>query len=167
MGKSVVQSWVCGLSMMQQTVLLTSLRGADTVSKYHVSKYLLRWVRRCVLISAFDNAIIADPYDKRGGNFTGPIPADTELGTLFKQYLKSVDEVPHHFHLHLIHTAEILGYKHPDAVIRKGWHDFYLNAVKDMHMYPESEAQLDYRLGDDQEQWQESGGEALDLGRSA
>jgi len=35
-----------------------------------------------------------------------------------KEYLYSVDEVPHHFHLHLMHAAEILGYKHPDKLTR-------------------------------------------------
>lgn len=57
---------------MQQTVLLTSIRGPDGVAKYHKVKYLLRWLRRCVLLSAMDGKVLGNPYDSNGGSFTGP-----------------------------------------------------------------------------------------------
>ena len=155
---SVIQPWVNTLTLMQQTVLLTALRGADTVAKFHVSKYLLRWFRRCVLLSAFDRCVLRDPYDPRGGSFTGPIEAES-LDELTSRYLRSVDEIPLHFHLHLIHAAEIIAYKHPDTEIRQWWHDFYFASVRDMHLHPESEEQLDQRLGDNYEQWQRMGGD--------
>jgi hypothetical protein len=84
------------------------------------------------------------------------------LNKLVKEYLNDVDSTPHHFHMHLTHAAEILGYKHPDENIRKGWQDFYFRAARDAHMCPESEQQLDFRLGDSQVQWTKAGGEHLD-----
>ena len=155
---SVLQPWVETLTLMQQTVLISAVRGADTLAKHHLSKYLLRWYRRCVLYSAFDRCVISDPHDPRGGSFTGPIEAPSldQLGT---DYLTSVDELPFHFHMHLIHAAEILGYKHPDLAIREWWHQFYSAAVRDMHLHPESENELDVRLGDNFEDWQRLGGD--------
>jgi hypothetical protein len=160
--KSVIQSWVSELTLMQQTVLLTALRGADTVAKFHVSKYLLRWFRRCVLLSAFDRCVLTDPHDPRGGSFTGPIEAD-DLDELTSRYLRSVDELPLHFHLHLLHAAEIVGYKHPEPRIRTWWRDFYFAASRDMHLQPESEPELDRRLGDDYDEWQRMGGDGEPL----
>lgn len=162
---SVLQTWVETLTLMQQSVLLTAIRGCDGLSKRHVSKYLLRWLRRCVLYSAFDRRMLTDPHDPRGGNFTGPIPEDMTLEDLAGAYLGNIDEVPHHFHLHLVHAAEILGYKHPLTSARAFWRGFYERAARDMHLGPETEEQLDARLGDNQAQWQAAGGEHLDLGR--
>lgn len=159
---SVLQPWVESLTFMQQSVLISSVRGPDTLAKYHVSKYLLRWFRRCVLLSAFDRCALTDPHDPRGGSFTGPIEAES-LDEVASRYLRSVDEIPFHFHMHLIHAAEILGYKHPDSDIRQWWHQFYLAAVRDMHLHPESEQELDMRLGDNLDAWQRLGGDGEPL----
>jgi hypothetical protein len=159
---NVLQPWVQDLTLMQQSVLLTAIRGADTLPKFHVSKYLLRWYRRCVLLSAFERCVLSDPYDPRGGSFTGPVESEN-IDDVASQYLRAVDEVPLHFHLHLLHAAEILGYKHQNLQIRSWWHAFYLAAVRDMHLQPESEADLDQRLGDSLELWQMMGGDGEPL----
>ena len=67
----VTQEWTHALSCMQQTVLLTAIRGPDGVAKYHPSKYMIRWFRRCVLLGALDHNVFENPYDPRGGSFTG------------------------------------------------------------------------------------------------
>lgn len=149
----VLQDWVCDLSYMQQSVLLTAVRGCDGLPKYHVSKYLLRWLRRCIMLSAFTKRVMTDPYEPDGGNFTGVVPKDMTLQEMFKKYLASVDEVPHHFHMHVIHAAEILAYKHPETATSNDWYRFYGNACADLHMEPESEEAMDKRLGDSRENW--------------
>lgn len=66
-----------------------------------------------------------------------------------KDYLESVDEIPHHYHMHLYHGAQILAYKHPLAVMRERWHKFFMECTHDMHIpVPESEAEMDQRLSD-------------------
>lgn len=139
---------------MQQSVLLTAIRGPDGIPKEHPAKEVLRWYRRCVLLSAFDGAVLADPYVKGGGSFTGPANRDMEeIGT---EYFRSVDELPHHFQMHLMHAAQIVGFKHPEQSIREWWDRFYRYYVNALHLFPESEPQMDRRLGDNEGCWREA-----------
>lgn len=168
--RSVIQNWVTDLPMMQQTVLLTAVRGPDGLPKYHPTKFLLRWYRRCILLSALDGKVLTDPIEPNGGSFTGPSldgwrtvgvdqtirvddPWQEGMHDRVTDYLRSLDEVPHHFQLHLMHAVEILGYKHPDARIADWWRGVYERLVHDMHLWPETEEQLDARLGDSREGW--------------
>jgi hypothetical protein len=161
-GTTVLQPWVSGLTFMQQTVLLAAIRGPDGVPKYGPTKMLLRWYRRCILLSAMDQAVLSTPQQPGGGSFTGPSfdalfcsdwrdPMDDIVGA----YLRELDAIPHHFQLHLLHAAEILGYKHPDGMIRRWWLGTYQRLVHDMHLWPETEEQMDRRLGDSRDQWLE------------
>jgi hypothetical protein len=173
---SVLQEWVEQLSFMQQSVLMTAVRGPDGLPKNHVSKLMLRWLRRCFLLSAFDKEVLSDPYDPRGGSFTGPSISKlvracdghstavcdalccpplwfVPMNDVLTDYLRHVDEAPHHFHLHLMHAAEILGYKHPDQWIREWWRLAYNRLANDMHLLPEAEDRMDQRLGDSRKDW--------------
>ncbi|MGE0366914.1 MAG: hypothetical protein AB7Q00_14400 [Phycisphaerales bacterium] len=156
------QPWLDNLSVMQQSVLLTAIRGPDGIRKDHVAKLLLRWYRRSILVLAFEQTVVTNPCSLGGGSFTGPSvsldhalywkPAMDEVVT---EYLRHVDELPHHFQLHLMHAAEIVGYKHPDPNIRAWWHHTYLRLVNDMHLYPELEEHMDLRLGDNERGWRD------------
>lgn len=171
---SVLQEWVQCLSFMQQSVLVASIRGPDGMPKDHVSKLLIRWLRRCVLYSAFESkrcgkpSWFTDPETAGGGSFTGPsarerwdtigavarrAPWEEQMGRVLDEYLRHLDETPHHFQLHFMHAAEILGYKHPDDRIRAWWCLCYRRLANDMHLNPETEAQMDTRLGDSEESW--------------
>jgi hypothetical protein len=160
MKKSVLQEWVEELTYMQQSVLLTSLRGPDTIKKDHVSKLLIRWMRRCVLLSAFDGKVLKTPYEPGGGSFTGPSCTlkmwEVQMDTLINAYLKTVDNLPHHFQLCFMHAAEIIGYKHPDKEIRQWWYVLYLRLVNDLHLMPEPVERMDWRLGDKEESWRKA-----------
>lgn len=183
--QSVLQPWVETLSMMQQTVVMECSRGPDGVTKYHPSKYLLRWYRRCFLFSAFDKRVLLTPWEEGGGSFTGPsyqvtgpiartykdedqnktvyvplTPWEEEMDKLVDQYIRGADELPHHFYRHLMHGVEILGYKHPEQRIRTWWNKVYLRLARDLHLSPETEAQLDERLGDTRSGWLKHGDEA-------
>lgn len=167
--KSVLQEWTFGITFMQQSVLLTAVRGPDGIPKYHSVKYLLRWYRRCILLSSFEGRVVESPYDDDGGSFLGPSigpaltggwVADEFLGDwrpkmdeLVDAYLKSTDELPHHWQMHFMHAVEIVGYKHPKADVRAWWNQVYLRLVHDFHLFPETEAQMDSRLGDNREAW--------------
>lgn len=164
MTKSVLQDWVLDLPLMQQTVLLTAIRGPDNTPKYGPVKMLMRWYRRCVLISALDGRILTTPSDPRGGSFTGPSidPKgpdalhsgwEPDMDRLVDEYLRSVDALPHHFHMHLMHAVEILGYQHPDRRIGAWWLAVYARFARDMHLLPELFADMNERLGDNRANW--------------
>ena len=150
----VIQEWVQELPLMQQTVLLTAIRGPDGISKEHPAKEVLRWFRRCILLAAFERKPLLSPYLPGGGSFTGP--ATRSLDDIANAYFKAVDELPHHFQMHLMHAAEIIGYKHPDRLIGDWWLRFYLYYVNALHLRPETEVQLDRRLGDCEADWREA-----------
>jgi hypothetical protein len=69
---SAAQAWLNTIPVMQQSVLFSGIRGMDGLPKLHPAKMLVRFYRRCVLISAFEGATITNPYDPGGGDFTGP-----------------------------------------------------------------------------------------------
>lgn len=160
MNKTVMQPWTLGLPFMQQTVLLTAIRGPDNTPKYGPVKMLMRWYRRCVLLSAMDGRALTDPRDNNGGSFTGPslrpdLPGDWEkpMHELVDEYLRHVDALPHHFHLHFMHAAEIIVYQHPDYRIRHWWLSIYVRFARDMHLQPELFGDMNERLGDSREKW--------------
>ena len=182
---SVVQLWVQKLTRMQQSVLFAAIRGPDGISKNHISKKLIRFLRRCVLKAAFDNLVYPVPYDPqeanwKSGSFTGPScyrqPSGQFVSTPRQEweeqgsyptweeamqevvtlYLETVDELPHHFQLHFMHAAEIIGYKHPWPSHRAWWHHTYCRLVNDAHLVIESERNMDIRLGDSERQWRDA-----------
>lgn len=157
--RPVTQPWTHALPMMQQTVLLTAVRGPDGLPKYAGVKMLLRWFRRCTLLSAMDGRALTNPYDNNGGSFTGPSfpvphePWEEMMEEVVSDYLRTLDAIPHHFQLHFMHAAEIVGYKHPNQRIQAWWRELYFRLVNDMHLKPEFEDEMDERLGDNREGW--------------
>ena len=151
----VLQEWVMKLTLMQQSVLLTSLRAPDGLIKSHPVKTLSRWLRRCILISAFDRRVLNDPYEPGGGSFTGPCKTATvhDIDHALQLYIDCGDEIPLHFFFHFMQAAEILGYKHPDSKIRDWWLGVYFRLVAFGHLNPETEDQLDLRLSDNEINW--------------
>lgn len=137
----------------------------------------MRWYRRSVLLSAFDGKPLLDPFVEGGGPFTeyhywhfiAPHRPWREAREYWRQaadkyrvfnemrnvYLRHVDEMPHHFQLHMMHAAQIVGQYHPDGVIREWWDEFYRMIVNDAHLMPEPAEMLANRLSDDELSWKE------------
>ncbi len=169
----VTQAWVHQLSFMQQAVLMSAVRGCDGMPKLHKHKPLVKWYRRCILLSAFDGVALTDPFAPGGGSFTGPIAlvpnsypmlGDAlhdwrcdQLQMASDDFMDSRDELPAHYTTHFMHAVEIVGYKHPDPEIAEFWHNVYVRMVHALHVWPETEAQMDKRLGDNQGDWQARG----------
>ena len=154
----VTQDWLDEIPMMQQ-----SPSGPRTAVSSTPIKMILRWFRRCVLLSAMDARVLPDPVSLGGGSFTGPSIRESDfdfdagwkagMDELVSAYIKDLDAVPHHFQMHLLHAVEILGYKHPDLQIRAWWRGVYERLVNDLHLHPESEKEMDARLGDSRSGW--------------
>lgn len=163
---STVQEWVSGLPLMQQAVLLSSIRGPDGIPKFHACKDLIKWYRRCILLSAFDKAILTSPASLGGGSFTGPSvsgpdlsPWEERMKPCVDSFMNSRDELPYHFTTHFMHAVEILGYKHPSHRIRAWWNGVYLRMVNALHLSTETEEQMDIRLGDQEDSWRSASDE--------
>lgn len=167
MGQVVTQDWIGDISLMQQTVLLSAIRGADGVAKGHRCKLLIMWYRRCVVLSAFDNRLLGNPWCHGGVSFTGPsLDASPAFGSDYwghsligplknvtDDFLKSRDDLPLHYFTHTMHAFQILGYKHPDPFVREYWLHVYVRMVHALHLWPETEEQMDKRLGDNEQGW--------------
>jgi len=61
------------------------------------------------------------------------------------------DCLPHHYIMHLVHAAEVIGYNHPQDEIRGHFRSWYLLMCRKLHVNPETEAQMNERLNADEE----------------
>lgn len=143
--ESVLHDWVHTLPFQQQALLMTGMRGPDGHDKHCHAKAIVRFLRGAVL--------------KPAGDWNGTNNNDFMWGQykylhveIFEQlsqaFFDDHDAYPHHFLMHLIHCAEVVGYKHPDNEVRSYWLEFYMAACDSFHMYPETMEQMDDRLND-------------------
>lgn len=147
-------AWMFRLPIQQQSVMLLAARGPDGVAKHHPCKAITRSYRGTVLLGAYYGRHLT--FEDPGDTFmTLLILADGDAWNKAQlEYFAHVDSLPHHYHLHLLHGAQILGYKHPDPRMRARWIDFYLRGCDNAHMNPETIEQMDARLCDwNQEFW--------------
>lgn len=153
--KRATQDWLDGISIMQQSVLLSAIRGMDGMQKFHNAKHAIRFYRRCVLVSAFDGRPLLNPYEGGGGSFTGPWPTNWSESLVQDAFMNSRDEMPLHYYGHFMHGAQIIGYKHPDKFAREFFNRLYVRMAHALHLWPESEHDMDKRLSDDPAGWEE------------
>jgi hypothetical protein len=143
---SIVREWVEKLPARMQGTLFTCVRGADDVERDDVIKELARKFRGVILYC----------HDPNPKTFSYPIDYEnvTQLISILaemKVIAKSHDHYPHHYLMHLIHCAEIVGYYHPHPVCKQVWNEFYDRMCHKMHMTPETEYDCRMRLTADEE----------------
>lgn len=138
--ESVLHDWVHELPFQMQALLLTSMRGPDGCSKDNSAKCIVRYLRGAVIKPA-GNWSGQNDNDFMWGNYLG-------FDKRIKDFWNDHDEYPHHFIMHLVHCAQVVGYKHTDKVVATLWNRFYLYACDAFHMNPEEEEQMDERLND-------------------
>lgn len=138
--ESAFHDWVHTLTFQMQALLTTSMRGPDTLPKDNDGKAIVRYLRSVVLKPA---------GDWRGKNDNNFMWGEFEY---FSDYLglfwADHDHYPHHFIMHLVHCAEVVGYMHPNEEQRAYWLAFYLMACDSFHMKPESKEDMCKRLND-------------------
>lgn len=137
MNKSVLKDWALDLSLQMQGTLLCAMRGPDGLPKEGPYKELVRAFRAVLT----NNALPLGPKNTFAGDGSGVVSVSN-----VKAFFHSIDEYPHHWYLHFIHAAEIIGYYHPDKKISSFWLNFYLEAVQDLHLKPETREELTHRL---------------------
>lgn len=139
----VIKPWLFDLPLRMQSTVLLSLRGPDGCTKEGPHKQLIREFRYVVLVPAFPKDIFPKEDDWFMGSQTGITP-----WTLVEEFAANHDHYPHHWLLHFIHAAEIVGQFHPDDDIRIFWLKFYLRMCDTMHMRAETANELSERLQD-------------------
>lgn len=137
--KSVVQDWLAEkCSLMQQTVLLSALRGCDGIPKEDPSKSLTRVFRGTILHDAAPSLVEGNTFMWR----------DPQLVHKRMAFLGAIDHYPVHWVFHFAHACEIVGFKHPVEDIGLFWRRLYYDICAALHVRPETEAQVDERLKD-------------------
>lgn len=131
----VVHPWVDDLTLKQQTVLLSAVRGCDGVSKNDISKKFVRVYRATILQNAAPQS---------NGRFMRESITTQDI----KIFTKAPDVYPLHWLFHFLHAVEIVGYNYPVLETRKWWRELYLIIVKALHLNPETEKQNNDRLKD-------------------
>lgn len=151
----VFQDWLFDLTMQQQSVLVLACRGPDGIAKFHPTKLIVARYRATVLKAAYlGRPMRIDEGDATTFMTLEGFSDDARWTEITDAWFDYVDEVPHHYYMHLMHGAQIAGYKHPVESFRDRWSTFYGRCCHDLHLHGETEEQMDRRLGDwDRNHW--------------
>lgn len=133
---SVTQDWLEEIPWKMQSVLFTALRGPDERRDPHL-KMANRWIRSNVLNDAdHHNPFIVKKGDRR----------PSEIIDLLAHALEYVNV---HYFGHFLHAFEIIGYHHPDRIVRIEAATVYEELCADiLHLRPEPKLDMDLRLSD-------------------
>lgn len=127
------------IGLRQQGVIVSAVRGCDTLPKNHVMKTYTRALRADTLVSHSPNP----------SSFFKPL-THAEFMDHLPVLKKNTDELPLHYVLHFLHASEVLAFHHPLVERRGCWNMLYLSMVKWMHLNPETPEQLSARLDADE-----------------
>lgn len=139
---SSLRSWVEDLPWMMQGVLFSAIRNCDGPRDQDPCKKIVRAIRAMVIKSAHTE-----------GSFLAKHPTPEQLAEAMEVVIDRHGDYPVHFYMHLLHAAEIIGYMCPTSISEETsgvvWEEFYEEAVKALHMHPETAEELLERLSDD------------------
>lgn len=136
------------LTLQQQSVLFCAVRGPDGIAKTHPCKDVQRAYRGTVLVAARYGRTLR--WGEAADSFMGlaDLADDARWAEVVDRFYETVDDLPHHFLMHLLHAAEIIAYRHPDGRFRDAWWLFYRAGCDSLHLPPESREAMDARLSD-------------------
>jgi hypothetical protein len=145
---SVQPEWCRSLTLQQQSVLLLAGRGPDGVGKHHPCKPVHIAYRATIFLAGKYGRPLE--WGERADSFMSLdlFGNDQWWETAVNEFFGNWDSLPAHYVKHLMHGAQILGFKHPDLRFRQRWSRLYLRFVEEFHLQPETEEQMDRRLGD-------------------
>jgi hypothetical protein len=147
----VLQDWGMELPLREQGTMLTGVRGCDIVPKHPPTideTYGCRTVEGCVerQLSAFFRYCVLNPADPReidipGAWFQSRPPEQWKPSQL--------GHLPLHWYSHLMHSFEVVAYRHPDRDLRGYASEIYGRLVRNLHLNPETKQQMIDRLSED------------------
>lgn len=138
---SVLQDWVTALPLRAQGTLLTGIRGCDNAPKYlggvqSSERQLVAFLRYCVM----------HPADPREVDIPG---AFFQSRPPLKWKASEFGHYPQHWHAHIMHCFEVVGYLNPDNVLRRVAFDIYCGFVGNLHLRVEMYDHMTNRLTED------------------
>lgn len=139
---SVLQDWVMNLQRREQGTLLTAVRGCDLAPKDEnnlnsTERQLSAYVRWCFLNPADEREV-----DKVAGCWFKSKPPENFRPSALGHY-------PLHWYSHMMHSLKIISVRHPSSQVRLDTGRLYLKMVSSLHLNPETDEQMEARLGED------------------
>lgn len=140
--KSVLQDWVMALPLREQGTLLTCVRGCDLTPKMpldSIERHLVSALR-----CAFMNPCDQREVDFEPGSFFTSKPPNPSTWKA-----SELGHYPLHWFSHVMHSSEIIGYRHPDRATALLWEHIYVKLAESLHLRPESKDAMIARLSED------------------
>lgn len=137
--RSVLQDWVMDLPLREQGTVLTAVRGCDLTPKLPldaIERQLVGFIRFCVCNPADPREV-----DVPGAFFQSKITREwraSELG-----------HYPLHWYSHVMHTLEVIGYRHPHPKLAHAALRMYFKMAFSLHLHPETKEEMIARLSED------------------
>lgn len=143
--RSVLQDWVMELPLRFQGTLLTAVRGCDDEPKswsstgvaYSAGRRITAFIRYC-----FMNPADPREVDRQEGAFFMSTPPEPFKPSEF-------GHLPQHWYSHVMHALEVIGYHHPDPVLRSQSFEMYCEMAHSFHLNIETAVQQWERLTED------------------
>lgn len=136
--KSVLQDWVMILPLREQGTVVTAIRGCDLTPKIPLDspeRILVGWIRWCIM----------NPADPREVGIKGAFfqhhPPEFKASE-FGHY-------PLHWFTHIMHTLEVIAYRHPLSSTSSNALYIYKKMVNSLHLNVETKDQMILRLSED------------------
>lgn len=138
--RSVLQDWVSELPLREQGTLLTCVRGCDLTPKLPLdstARKLVGSLRYAFMVPADPREVDAEP----GCFFVSLPPTDFKASEL--------GHYPQHWISHVMHSAEVIAFRHPNRIIRERFYAIYAKIVRSLHLTPETFEEFEARLSED------------------
>lgn len=141
---SVLQDWVTELPLREQGTLLTSVRGCDLEPKQWTAtgfsdspgRRITAWIRWCFM----------NPADPREVDIPGAF-FQSKPPERFKP--SEFGHLPLHWYTHVMHSLEVIGYRHPDWETKDTAFRLYSQMAHGLHLPIETKPDMITRLSED------------------
>ena len=130
----VLQPWMEKIPIRMQSTLILGLRGPDVYAVPNVKK-ICRWLRGL----AFKPG---NPANLKEFMNEDPPFEIVEKG----ETAKELEFLPQHFYVHLLHSLEVVAYRHPSEAVRSRGFGLFRDMCALLHLPVESRSKFENRL---------------------
>jgi hypothetical protein len=146
---SILYPWVMELGLRHQGALMSAMRSCDTAPRHDPSKMLSRVMRASVLTPH------SGRFPEERASYIVWVKDERQWWDEYTSpFLRSYDQYPNHFVVHILQAAEIIGYCAPlfeCPFFGARWREFYDRMCLSLHVNPETPGQMHTRLNADGE----------------